>query len=246
MVKGMNTGVQDGFNLAWKLALVQKRLAPPSLLKTYTEERLPVVAEMLDQTTALLNSTFGSTPKDDQSHWRQDGGLLQLGVNYRWSSIVVDERTKYVAEDVLREQEADSYGAHSDGQLRAGDRAPDASELADKETTTRLFDVFGSSWHTVLVFSDTADQYEPVLRSLVGYPKGTIRSAIIHRSGLTVPTHVDGAQFILEDRQGYAHDAYAVTNGCVVVVRPDGVVGAIVRGVEGLGRYFKGIFGSTE
>ena len=159
---------------------------------------------------------------------------------------MVDERTKYVAEDVLREQEVDSYGAHSDGQLRAGDRAPDASELADKETTTRLFDVFGSSWHTVLVFSDTADQYEPVLRSLVGYPKGTIRSAIIHRSGLTVPTHVDGAQFILEDRQGYAHDAYAVTNGCVVVVRPDGVVGAIVRGVEGLGRYFKGIFGSTE
>ena len=47
----MNTGIQDSFNLAWKLALVQRGLASPSLLRTYTEERLPVSAELLNQTT---------------------------------------------------------------------------------------------------------------------------------------------------------------------------------------------------
>ncbi|KAJ3515495.1 hypothetical protein NLJ89_g1721 [Agrocybe chaxingu] len=56
--QGMNTGIQDSFNLGWKLALVAKQLAPPSLLDTYSEERLPVVAEMLNITTSLLKKTI--------------------------------------------------------------------------------------------------------------------------------------------------------------------------------------------
>src|SRR6476660_9372825 len=40
--QGMNTGMQDAFNLAWKLALVHKGHAKPSLLATYTQERSAV------------------------------------------------------------------------------------------------------------------------------------------------------------------------------------------------------------
>ena len=43
----MNTGIQDSFNLAWKLALVVKG---PRLLDSYSEERIPVIAEMISQT----------------------------------------------------------------------------------------------------------------------------------------------------------------------------------------------------
>jgi len=39
---GMNTCVQDAFNLAWKLAFVIKGLASPALLQTYSDERAPV------------------------------------------------------------------------------------------------------------------------------------------------------------------------------------------------------------
>ena len=39
---GMNTCVQDAFNLAWKLAFVIKGLASPALLETYSDERAPV------------------------------------------------------------------------------------------------------------------------------------------------------------------------------------------------------------
>ena len=46
----MNTGIQDGYNLAWKLAEVINRGAPESLLETYNEERLPN-AKMLNATT---------------------------------------------------------------------------------------------------------------------------------------------------------------------------------------------------
>jgi 2-polyprenyl-6-methoxyphenol hydroxylase-like FAD-dependent oxidoreductase len=48
--QGMNTGLQDAYNLAWKLALVVKEHASPSLLDTYEEERLPVAQRLLRTT----------------------------------------------------------------------------------------------------------------------------------------------------------------------------------------------------
>jgi len=48
--QGMNTGIQDGYNLAWKLALVLHGRASGELLDTYNEERLPN-AENLTRTT---------------------------------------------------------------------------------------------------------------------------------------------------------------------------------------------------
>ncbi|TFY52069.1 hypothetical protein EVG20_g10720, partial [Dentipellis fragilis] len=56
--QGANTGMQDAANIAWKLALVHKGLAQPSLLATYEAERQPVVAEMLDLTSQLHKHTF--------------------------------------------------------------------------------------------------------------------------------------------------------------------------------------------
>lgn len=41
---GMNTGIQDVHNLAWKLAAVLKDIASPSLLNTYEIERRPVIS----------------------------------------------------------------------------------------------------------------------------------------------------------------------------------------------------------
>lgn len=46
----MNTGIQDGYNLAWKLAMAVKGIASSELLSTYNEERLPN-AKTLTRTT---------------------------------------------------------------------------------------------------------------------------------------------------------------------------------------------------
>jgi len=51
--QGMNTGLQDAYNLAWKLSLVIKGKAPELLLNTYTEERL-VVAKKIVRTTDTI------------------------------------------------------------------------------------------------------------------------------------------------------------------------------------------------
>jgi len=59
--QGMNTGIQDGYNLAWKLAWVLKGKASIELLNTYSEERLPN-AEALTKTTDRF---FGLAAGDD-------------------------------------------------------------------------------------------------------------------------------------------------------------------------------------
>ena len=46
----MNTGLQDAYNLAWKLALVIQQKAKESLLDTYHEERNPVAENLLKTT----------------------------------------------------------------------------------------------------------------------------------------------------------------------------------------------------
>ncbi|ARF63624.1 monooxygenase [Streptomyces violaceoruber] len=88
---GMNTGIQDAFNLGWKLGEVLAGRADPELLDTYEEERLPVAARTLDLTSERLRATLEAI--------RRPGGGLDsaitadttgLGVGYRWSSLAAD------------------------------------------------------------------------------------------------------------------------------------------------------------
>jgi hypothetical protein len=54
--QGMNTGLQDAYNLGWKLALVQKGKAGPQLLETYNEERNPVAEDLLNTTDRIFSA----------------------------------------------------------------------------------------------------------------------------------------------------------------------------------------------
>ncbi|KAG0044259.1 hypothetical protein BGZ83_010491 [Gryganskiella cystojenkinii] len=54
--QGMNTGLQDSYNLAWKLALVMHGLAPKSLLDTFEVERKPVAEGIIKLSAVLLEN----------------------------------------------------------------------------------------------------------------------------------------------------------------------------------------------
>jgi hypothetical protein len=54
---GMNTAIQDGFNVAWKLAMVCKGFAGQEILKTYEKERKPI-AKLVSECTDLLHSVI--------------------------------------------------------------------------------------------------------------------------------------------------------------------------------------------
>ncbi|MBD3547886.1 FAD-dependent monooxygenase [Streptomyces sp. JV180] len=151
---GMNTGIQDAFNLGWKLGEVLAGRADPELLDTYEEERLPVAARTLDLTSERLRATLEAI--------RRPGGGLDsaitadttgLGVGYRWSSLAAD-RTHL---DARTHPDASTHptGAPltADEGPQAGDRAPDAPcTEAATGAATRLHRVFAGPRTTVLGF----------------------------------------------------------------------------------------------
>ena len=241
----MNTGIQDSFNLGWKLAYVVKGLSSPSLLETYTEERLPVVAEMLDLTTKILKATIDKP--SNEAGWKRTGNLNQLGVNYRWSSIVVDQSTDSVMGPGGREAHS-AYDVEANGVLRAGDRAPDAPGLVKvnfdnqkSSESTRLFKLLSPTYHTVLIFAN--DVHATLQASIAKFPKELVRAVVLLRAG-TTNTIQDVACDVFEDHDGHAYDAYKGAEGAngIVIIRPDGVTGAIVKDADWVEQYFRGIF----
>src|SRR5205085_6988530 len=58
--QGMNTGIQDGYNLAWKMALVLRARTGEKLLETYDEERLENAKHLLRTTDRMFQFAAGS------------------------------------------------------------------------------------------------------------------------------------------------------------------------------------------
>ncbi|KAJ7283132.1 FAD binding domain-containing protein [Mycena rebaudengoi] len=251
--QGMNTSLQDSTNLAWKLALVLKNLASPSLLSSFDEERLPVIVQMLHATSALYTHAVLEVDKetkpeeDDKSasgwfRWR-NSALEMYGVNYRYSPIVVEERAALPREDQNELMKAHAYqGYEGKGSLCAGDRAPEAPGLVQSDgVETSLFALFKPDVHSVIVFARDAQT------SLLGGIYDAVAAYAVQSVVQTLTIcHKDavGRDKYLVDRDGHAFSAYLIDEDVVtiVVVRPDGFIGAIVREGEGVVRYFKKIF----
>lgn len=120
--QGLNTGVQDAYNLGWKLAQVLRHGAPAALLDSYEAERRPVAADVLGLSTRLHRATAdGDAPQRGRD-------VQQLGVGYRDSALAVDTRAQGPGDAV-----------------RAGDRAPDGPH-----GDGRLFDLFRGPHFTLL------------------------------------------------------------------------------------------------
>jgi 2-polyprenyl-6-methoxyphenol hydroxylase-like FAD-dependent oxidoreductase len=122
--QGMNTGIGDAYNLAWKLALVIKGAAGESLLETYNEERLANAKRLLDSTDRMFELAAGSSwlmsflrttifppvagfmASLDAVSKRVFPLISQIGINYR-------------KDDLLSEHTDDEFE-----DVRAGDRLP--------------------------------------------------------------------------------------------------------------------------
>ena len=112
--QGMNTGLHDVWNLAWKLDLTQRGHGNERLLESYTAERRPVIAQVI-RTTHLLTKAMGTPNRFAQAlrdtviplvsrlalfqHAFVDR-LSELGVAYRESPIVEGQATRYFAESL--------------------------------------------------------------------------------------------------------------------------------------------------
>ncbi|WP_371782718.1 FAD-dependent monooxygenase [Streptosporangium subroseum] len=96
--QGLNTGVQDAYNLGWKLAGVLGG-APERLLDTYEEERLPVAADVLGISTRL----YARARRNEQDAHVRDEETQQLLLGYRDGSLAAGERGGERAPDATLE-----------------------------------------------------------------------------------------------------------------------------------------------
>lgn len=140
--QGMNTGMQDAFNLAWKLALVIQNAAPDTLLDSYEKERLPVAKRLLKETTRMTRLlTFSQN---------------RFPALYYWAMRLLNSTKKGREKAVhLISELALSYPMPSPEDKgwegpRPGQRAPDAQE----ENGIRVFDYLKSPNCVLLLFSE--------------------------------------------------------------------------------------------
>ena len=65
--QGMNSGIQDAYNLAWKLAYVKKGWSPKKLLDSYEEERLTLVKKLIDNLCKTINLLIRLDKENDET-----------------------------------------------------------------------------------------------------------------------------------------------------------------------------------
>ncbi|GAA2712619.1 FAD-dependent monooxygenase [Micromonospora olivasterospora] len=200
---GMNTGIQDAYNLGWKLGLVLGGAATSGLLDTYEEERLPIAGWLLDITSKALDAVLAAI--------RETGGgvdaaasrdLTQLMLAYPWSRLSRDAARP----DADDHPGGPAFGGRPTGP-RAGDRAPDAP-LRDAVTgsPTRLFDLYRGPHFTLLGLGERC-------AAALGDGESDI-----------VKPYLVGPGGLLDD-EGHAARAYG--GDALVLVRPDGHIGLV-------------------
>ncbi len=133
--QGMNTGIQDAYNLAWKMACVLRGDAAEQILDTYNEERLPNAERLLGTTDRMFNLAAGSD-------WLF--GLIRTTVfpplaKYILSFDVVKERFFPLISQIginYRDGSLSEHAGDREYAVKAGDRLPyflvDGKSIYDK------------------------------------------------------------------------------------------------------------------
>ena len=132
--QGLNTSVQDAYNLGWKLGAVIGG-APEALLHTYQSERRPVAEAMLGLSTRLLDAM-------KRGEMRRGRDVHQLDIGYPESSLAVEMPAR-------------------GGALLAGDRAPDAPIKGAAGQPARLFQLLKGPQWTLFAYEGERDLVHP-------------------------------------------------------------------------------------
>jgi 2-polyprenyl-6-methoxyphenol hydroxylase-like FAD-dependent oxidoreductase len=217
--QGLNIGVQDSFNLAWKLAAVIADQASPELLETYAAERHPAAKRIVTGTRRATRMTLlrrrpvvfarrhiaplvlsRKRVRSTIAH-----ALSQLDISYR------------------------SEGAVASGPVVTGDRAPDAPlrhfGVAQLRTApvTRLFDVIRRDEFSLLLLGghdDLATRYQPVHRVASGFPM--VREYVVLPDDDLASADASIAATVLVDVGNTLRRKCDASGRTMLLVRPDG------------------------
>jgi 6-methylpretetramide 4-monooxygenase / 4-hydroxy-6-methylpretetramide 12a-monooxygenase len=194
--QGLNTGIQDAYNLAWKLAMVVRGHADATLLDTYDAERVPIGRALLESTGEVMDTTMvdvspGASRQADHGFMRRLIRTMSgLGIAYPDSPLTVP-------------------GEETGSGPRPGERLTQicAADAQSPGWTALRESLRTPAWHLLDFASD--DSTEPL-------PTWLERITITRR-----PTGRG-----VWDPDGRVHATLAAGEGDWILVRPDGYLSA--------------------
>lgn len=200
--QGMNTGIQDGYNLAWKMAFLLKGNVDEKLPETYNEERLENAKNLLQTTDRMFQFAAGSEwflaflrtnvlPSVAKYILSLDTVknfvfplLSQIGINYRHSSL-------------------SQHAGDENFKVKAGDRMP--YFIVDGES---IYDKLHQPKFHLLIFSDAQSDFQALKMELENH-------------------YAEAADFNIIPLHLQAAEAFGAKNPFSVLLRPDNYIGFI-------------------
>jgi 2-polyprenyl-6-methoxyphenol hydroxylase-like FAD-dependent oxidoreductase len=219
--QGMNTGIQDAINLAWKLALVVQGRAPAHLLESYQMERAKVGKLLLRADALLTNlaslhqplavaardritSCVVQHPQTQQLITRTAAGLR---ISYRHGPLVFAHR------DERRTPAASA--------VHVGDRAPNGLLFSGRRTPpSQLYDVLTGTGHALLIFTtQRAEERAHAVQSVLADWQEFLEVYPIQ--GFFTPGEGGKTWY---DPDGVLAERYGILDEGLVLIRPDGYI----------------------
>ena len=205
--QGMNTGMQDAFNLAWKLAAVIGGQAGQTLLDSYEAERIPVADGVIAFTDRLTRAgTLSGVPRRIRdlvirllsqipaARRFMAETAEEVNIAYRTSPIAVGRRPRHA-------------------KVAAGEHVP---HLTDEALQKQLRAACGpdNTGHVVLTVAS-------------GQPVPAASDGQIQVLVTAHDADVAGYDTIIADPKGLVAQRFGLKNGGHLVIRPDGYIGAV-------------------
>ncbi len=221
--QGLNTGMQDAYNLAWKLSLVEKGYATENLLDSYHQERFPVGQKVLRETDhmtklftltnplviKLRNWLIGFMTSFQFVKAKMFANLAELTINYRDSAIVKQDSTEKA--------------------IAAGDNLPNVM-LQDLKTNqvVSMYQLTGQTKHHLFYLvgrNEKFDQtfYDYLQQQLKAYAPLIDFSVIFYEQQQLPEQAVVNHYFLDQHKQ--AHHDFCAKYRTLVFVRPDQYIG---------------------
>ncbi|GHO50712.1 FAD-dependent monooxygenase [Ktedonospora formicarum] len=191
---GATTGIQDAFNLSWKLALVLSRKADSRLLDSYEEERLPIGKLTVEQT--LLRTSYRTGI--GERTFLDDAEMI---FGYRYQSLAV------LSESTTPRASLTQHPKVLCGE--PGTRAPHLM-LQRKGEYISTIDLCGGKW-SLLVGAQEAGWNEAAHH-------------VAQEMGFVIAVHSIGAQAEWRDIEGRFEECYGIGATGAALIRPDGFV----------------------